>query len=506
MSRMRVVLRVIAAGFCLSGIARDALAASAQLLVDINPGAASSFPTLGLTLNSQVLFAASDASGYALWRSDGTTAGTVRVGRGAPIRGVLGPTAVQLGNLVVYTASDSSDKAQVWSTDGTAAGTQLLQDLTVQAGFGALDVNPITCGGIVVLGNRAFYGALGSLYRTDGTVAGSIKLDVTPAGAVCALAAFGGSVYFTVQNSITGVDALLRTTGEPGVYEPVLTADGRPMRGPLQMQEMGSNLYFFAQMDRQVGLWRLTPGDPFAHLQVTKFWSTDSGLPALNGTLDNVLLFRDYYQPSISQSPNLIYLHSTDGTTAGTRMLSPVQSAPSPRTFGVRLGNRFFYTGPAEAAGIPLYVTDGTSAGTTSFRLPLAQSQDSRWPEFVALDGKVYFTLMQSDAGMLRSKLWRTDGTAGGTSQVEGLPFIARYSNQVHLGVAAGRLVFPAESDQYGLEPWFYDPNSTSTPGGSAAGGGGGGSGGGGNIVWLDAVGLALLVMLRRAASRAIST
>src|SRR4051812_12663058 len=58
----------------------DRLAPTANLLKDINPGSGNSTPTILTNVNGTMYFSASDgATGQELWKSDGTAAGTVLV-------------------------------------------------------------------------------------------------------------------------------------------------------------------------------------------------------------------------------------------------------------------------------------------------------------------------------------------------------------------------------------------------------------------------------------------
>ena len=77
-------------------------------------------------LGRTLFFAASDgASGAELWKSDGTAAGTVLVKDIHP--GSMGSVPYQLtvfGDAVYFTATDGTTGRELWKSDGTAAGTQ----------------------------------------------------------------------------------------------------------------------------------------------------------------------------------------------------------------------------------------------------------------------------------------------------------------------------------------------------------------------------------------------
>lgn len=73
---------------------------------------------------------------YQLWRSDGTAAGTHRVADLTPLRGIRGaPSQFFPANARLYfTWDDGIHGTELWKSDGTQAGTVLVQDLNPGAG------------------------------------------------------------------------------------------------------------------------------------------------------------------------------------------------------------------------------------------------------------------------------------------------------------------------------------------------------------------------------------
>ena len=114
-----------------------------SLLRDIFPGPTSSFPAGFAELNGKVLFSAfSPGEGTELWTSDGTQAGTVLVANLYPDlsepTGSSPDNLTTLGGKVYFTARSANEGVELWTTDGTEVGTTLLQDI-VQ---GIEDSNP----------------------------------------------------------------------------------------------------------------------------------------------------------------------------------------------------------------------------------------------------------------------------------------------------------------------------------------------------------------------------
>lgn len=113
--------------------AYDRATGAAGLLRDIVPGPANSGSTYAGAAGANVVFIARDARPLNdLWRSDGTPVGTQLV------RGASSPGFVDLsGDLVtlpedggvVFGADDGASGTEPWASDGTAAGTQRLKDI-----------------------------------------------------------------------------------------------------------------------------------------------------------------------------------------------------------------------------------------------------------------------------------------------------------------------------------------------------------------------------------------
>jgi len=86
-----------------------------------------SLPYVRHAAHSTLFFSTADAeSGAALWRSDGTNDGTVRV---APLSHDAANWLSSSDGRVFFSAADGLRGNELWSSDGTAAGTALVQDI-----------------------------------------------------------------------------------------------------------------------------------------------------------------------------------------------------------------------------------------------------------------------------------------------------------------------------------------------------------------------------------------
>ncbi|HEV2846140.1 MAG TPA: hypothetical protein VG477_14895, partial [Thermoanaerobaculia bacterium] len=137
---------------------------------------------------------------------------TVPVAQGASPQGYA--TA---GGLAFFTADDGESGAELWRTDGTAAGTSLVAETC-----------PGDCGGAPVVvaraGGSVFFQAFGrgfgpvDLWITDGSPAGTVRLAgsllLPDAGRGSLWIAGQGVLYFTANDLVHGPE-LWRSDGTP---------------------------------------------------------------------------------------------------------------------------------------------------------------------------------------------------------------------------------------------------------------------------------------------------
>src|SRR5262245_18767389 len=95
---------------------------------DINPTGGSD-PYLLTIVNGRLFFGADDgSSGAELWTSDGTAAGTHLVKDIDPTGGSNPSELTDVNGTLFFTAGNDSGGQGLWTSDGTAAGTRLIKD------------------------------------------------------------------------------------------------------------------------------------------------------------------------------------------------------------------------------------------------------------------------------------------------------------------------------------------------------------------------------------------
>jgi len=102
--------------------------------------------------NTALYFSAFDGtSGFELWRSDGTEAGTVRVKDINPGPGGSSPFGFTvLNNALYFSADDGTNGFELWKSDGTEAGTvrvKVISRVGVPQDFGRMSMAsvPVPC-------------------------------------------------------------------------------------------------------------------------------------------------------------------------------------------------------------------------------------------------------------------------------------------------------------------------------------------------------------------------
>ena len=139
-------------------------------------------------MSTKVFFTATTPeAGRELWVTDGTAAGTRQVidinpGSASALRNVPGAMAHLGDGRVVFTANDGTHGRELWVSDGTEAGTQLVRDIRPGGSSNPYNLVPVGGGRVVLVADDGVHGR--ELWVTDGTAAGTRLLkDINPGAA-----------------------------------------------------------------------------------------------------------------------------------------------------------------------------------------------------------------------------------------------------------------------------------------------------------------------------------
>ena len=347
----------------------DGTAAGSHLVRDIAPGAANAFPMNLQAVGDRILFNAriSDLPAEPkLWRSDGTETGTVPLGEVAGQEAGCGAWALPFNGRTWFVGKiPGSYAVDLWSTDGTAAGTRV--EITLPDEIRQLPVCNLQLSSNGLVFTVGYNNYNGALWRTDGTLAGTLRLgNITPVGAGAGqfadsstVAALNGTVYLLADDSAGTGRELWRTDGTTAGT--ALVADLNP--GPdgaydFAIRVFGNAVYFAYSSGGAApdGLYRLAT--PAAVPELIKAGQV--------GTRLAVTATRMFF---MFTAPGSEALWSTDGTAAGTAEVKSLGATGDDlRIRSMYAGDAYlFFQGPIDASGYQMWMTDGTAAHT--FRL-----------------------------------------------------------------------------------------------------------------------------------------
>ena len=407
--------------------------------------------------NAPVIFRTGGAGTGPVYTTDGTPAGTVRLGT-LNVQG-LG----SLGNGLGVFAGDTTSAfggAPLYVTDGTAAGTTLV---------GVFGWNATIASYALLSPGRAVFAVYRNLWTTDGTAAGTtlVMTGFADPGYGNALASLGNGkavfpgadrTFWVTDGTAAGTVSLGVGATGPGTA-PSLTSF-RPMgNGRILFTGYGSDGYQLYVTDGTAAgttlLRDLYPGGS-APAQIT---------PVGHGRF----VFTAYGDLGRE-------LWVTDGTAAGTVLLKDINpgiagSEPDPGTF-TSLGNGLVVFGADDGtAGVEPWVTDGTLAGTRRVADLAAGSASSLFPlpggaagyGFTALgDGRAVFAA-NDGAG---AAIWVTDGTAPGTTLLRRVVSPGGAASSTVYGFTSagpGKALFSMNDGITGVEPWVTDGTAAGT-------------------------------------------
>jgi ELWxxDGT repeat protein len=206
-----------------------------------------------------------DLANRELWKTDGTPAGTVFVAS-LFVSQNFDPHPTDLtafdGALFFFT-STGGGKRVLWRSDGSAAGTAQVRSFVVDSSSSG----DVLAGGLTVFGDRLYFAANDGehgreLWTSDGTAAGTaMLLDVFP-GAFSSgpswLTVAGGRLWFTADDGVHGIELWQSDGTAAGTRLVQDIAPGADSSYPDQLTAAGGLLYFTAD-DGAFGreLWAL---------------------------------------------------------------------------------------------------------------------------------------------------------------------------------------------------------------------------------------------------------
>lgn len=245
----------------------DGTADGTKMLKDLYPGSVSSMLDLSymVEMGGTVYFAPReggggipDTRGKELWKTDGTTEGTVIVkdiveGQNSSLVNHL----VATDDRIYFAAQNDEFGNELWVSDGTEEGTFMLANINEGSSFSNPEKLTVSGSYVYFFADDGVHGR--ELWRTDGTAEGTILVkDVKPgdgdSNGDYILGTGTGMVFFNADDGITG-DELWVSTG-PENTKLIDINPGQGDSGPRFFTQAG-NKVFFSATENQYGreLW-----------------------------------------------------------------------------------------------------------------------------------------------------------------------------------------------------------------------------------------------------------
>ena len=442
--------------------ASQSLAQIPFLVKDVQPGPDASFPSQLTNVNSMLFFRADDGTtGRELWKSDGTSAGTARVKdvNPGPADGLpfLVNMLEDVNGTLFFGADDGTTGLELWKSDGTTVGTVLIKDINP----GPLDGLILSLGigtGLTAVNGTLFFtaddGNTGSeLWKSDGTAAGTVMVkDINPGlsgSGPSWLTDVNGTLFFTADDGSTGTELWMSDGTTAGTVMVKDLLIGPFSSSPFHLTNINGTVFFVAFDANGDELWK-SDGTAAGTILVKDINPGGNGL--LRGTpwltnVNNTLFFAGKDGNTGNE------LWKSDGTTAGTVMVKEIY----PGSFGsnpawlANFNGTLFFSASNEIQGGELWKSDGTTAGTVLVK-DINNGTANSYPTSLAnINGMLYFGAREATTG---TELWKSDGTADGTVLAKDInpgPFSSSPGGLLNVG---GTLYFSADDGTRGFELW----------------------------------------------------
>ena len=265
-----------------------------------------------------------------------------------------------------FLADDGVHGRELWSTDGTPGGTQLELDFApgADSAWGApssrLDGRLASLGGALLLALPAPGGGL-ELWSTDGSGAGTQSVALFPSATELAPfqrqrhAELGGRVVFPIESEDESVRGVWSSDGSSAGTFRLYASDALHW-----MVRDGARAYVVSELALESEL-RITDGSPLGTTQLAGPGLDLDQVVSTPGVLDGGVLYFGARGKNTPQGNVGVELARSDGTLAGTRIeadLLPGASSSGPRDFGFFAGEVYFVAWVTVGAGRELHRYD----------------------------------------------------------------------------------------------------------------------------------------------------
>ncbi|MFY2559396.1 ELWxxDGT repeat protein [Corallococcus terminator] len=418
------------------------------------------YPKRMTVVGSNVFFIMDDGiHGNELWKTDGTTGGTRLVEDINPFGDAFPDNPpfqlVAVGKTLYFPADDGTRGTELWRSDGTTGGTNLVKDIA--PGFASSSPGQLLVDGKRVLFAADDGGKGRELWKSDGTSGGTrLVRDIAPGAASSSpdqlFRLEDGTLFFVADDGTHGRE-LWTTDGTKEDTELVEDIRAGSAGSDIAWMTSGKKKLYFTANDGVHGaeLWTSMGCDDDTRLvKDIRPGATGSEPRELVPLKGNVILFAD--DGTHGREP-----WRSNGTTAGTLMLAdthPTSPPPGYEPSSLSAGkNKVFFYATTPGEGKEPWVTDGTPSGTRLIKDlnpgPANSISGDPYPPFVVGGGATFLYY----EGSVGAELAWTNGTSSGTRVADINPGPASSNPIIYL--ATRNWVYLVANDVlHGGEPW----------------------------------------------------
>ena len=345
--------------------------------------------------------------GRELWCTDGTPLGTYMVkdinpgsGSGTSLSFDIS-TAVHKG-ILYFSANDGVTGKELWRTDGTAAGTFLVIDLSAGSAGNV--------GAFTSVGNNLFFISNNSLYKTNGNVNNVTFLKNF--NVLGNLYGFNGLLYFSADNNNQGQELWVSNGTPNGTY---LLKDLNGVLGaslPCNFNATANTLFFMSTGNGDWELWK-TDGTSSGTVLVKDINPNGNSVANVYSTVKTYIVNNEIYFKA-NDGVSDFQLWKSDGTANGTVKIS---NLPNGIHDEIAVSNGKIYFGAYNDAYFSVYDVANNTVST------------SNYPKFTYFNNEKYIFINDDMfyAGkdtILGMEIWKADGTTAGIAPLQELHLV----------------------------------------------------------------------------------
>lgn len=419
--------------------------------------------------------------GFDLWKSDGTQSNTLPITTIPPVNEIfypgecilwcqepIGLTDVDGKLFFLFGLSDEyyDTAGALWKSDGTEAGTVILKDGLRWKGFGSYGVEmPINVNGTFYFNADDGVHYL-ELWKSDGTEAGTMmvkdidqgdykKYDGWPPSisdwGVTSLTDVNNILYFSTSDRINGWELWKSDGTEVGTTMVKDINPGINDANPGSLSNVNGTLYFSAD-DGNTGneLWK-SDGSVADTTQVMDILTGPEGSQPRNLENVNGTLFFSGFTLNSGEE-----LWKSDGSENGTIMVKDIVTGTESSSLSnfTAVGDMLYFTADDSNYGLELWKSDGTSDGTLIVKDIYTGTESSNPQNLTAVNGNLFFV---ANDGVFGSELWKSDGTESGTIMIGDIREGEEGSLPQSITQVKDTVFFSADDDIHGRELWAVE-------------------------------------------------